>query len=369
MSSNEPSQQGDPSAAPPAAERSMPRAWGEPRSSGDIRRRPEEFQVDEILGFEPSGEGPHWLLRVEKTGCNTADVARALAAHGRCRPRDVGYSGLKDRHAVCRQWFSIPHSPTADWEAFEAPGIRILGAERHHRKLRRGAHPANRFAIAVALNEFSEADLRQRLEHIRAGGVPSYFGEQRFGRHYADNARRLAAGDRLPRMQRGMTLSAIRSGLFNHVLAHRVLDGTWNSALPGEYLNLDGTRSGFASREGDPDTPARIAAMDVHPTGPLYGAGPCPAQGEAARVERELLREFRSWCGLLARHGLKMERRPTRCVVRDLRWRLDAGHCVLQLEFSLRRGQFATSVLREVLYCRDVTRAVRDDPGTGQIRY
>lgn len=348
----------------PAAERSLPRAWGEPVSKGEIRRQAEDFRVDELLGFEPSGEGAHVLLHVEKTGRNTVDVAGDLAAHARCHPRDLGYSGLKDKHAVCRQWFSVPSSPAVDWAAFEGPGIRVLRAQRHHRKLRRGTHRANRFSIRIVLNGFDEADLHARMEQVRSGGVPSYFGEQRFGRRYADNVRRLVSGCRLPRLQRGMTLSAIRADLFNRVLGHRVRCGTWNIALPGEYLNLDGTRSGFKAEGGDPDIAPRVAALDLHPTGPLFGDGPGPAEGEVKRLETELLRDFRDWCDVLVRHGMKMERRATRCAVGDLEWRLDAGTGILQLEFSLRRGHFATSVLREILDCRDATRpAPTSGPG------
>lgn len=337
------------------------RAHGAPASAGRIRRCAADFRVDEQLGFEASGTGGHLLLQVEKTNLNTVDVAKALAAHAGVAPRDVGYSGLKDKHAVCTQWLTVPFSPTVDWRAFAPPGFRILGRERHHRKLKRGAHPANRFRIRAALDEVDAADLDVRLRAVRDSGVPAYFGEQRFGRRFEDNARRLLERDRLPRLQRSMTLSAIRSDLFNRVLDRRVRDGSWNIALPGEYVNLDGTRSGFAATGGDPDIARRVETMDLHPTGPLYGSGSNPASGEAASREDAVMTEFRPWCDVLTRAGLKLERRPTRCTVRDLEWRLTDDGTVLELAFVLRRGQFATSVLREILDYRDVTRA-----GAGQ---
>lgn len=331
-------------------------AHGTPASAGRIRRSAADFRVDEQLGFEASGAGGHLLLRVEKTGLNTVDVAKALAAHAGVALRDVGYSGLKDRHAVCTQWFTVPYSPTVDWRGFAPPGLRVLGSDRHNRKLKRGAHPANGFRIRAALDKLDAADLEARLHAVREGGVPAYFGEQRFGRRFEVNARRLLEGGRLPRMQRSMTLSGIRSDLFNRVLDRRVRDGSWNVALPGEYLNLDGTRSGFAATDGDPDIARRVAVMDLHPTGPLHGTGSNPASGEAARRENAVMIEFQPWCDVLGRAGLTMERRPTRCTVRDLDWRLAGDGTVLELAFVLRRGQFATSVLREILDYRDVTR-------------
>lgn len=350
---------------PPHASRNGPtmkplqaaaRTRGEPGSTGVIRRRPGDFRVEELLGFEASGDGEHVLLHVEKTGLNTADVAAALAAHAGAATRDAGYSGLKDRNAVCNQWFTVPWSSSVDWGAFARDGIRVLAHGRHHRKLKRGAHRANRFRITVTLDRVDAADLEARLAAVRAGGVPNYFGEQRFGRRFESNARRLLDGGRLQRLQRSMTLSGIRADLFNRILDRRVRDGTWRTALPGEYLNLDGTRSGFAAADGDPDIARRVAEMDLHPTGALYGRGANPAAGEAAAVEASVLDGLRPWCEVLAGAGLKFERRPTRCVVRELDWSLDAGRGLLELGFVLRRGEFATGVLRELVDYRDVTR-------------
>lgn len=332
------------------------RAWGEPVATGRLRQRPEDFRVEERLGFQPDGDGPHCWLKVEKTGCNTADVAEMLAARLGVPLRDVGYSGLKDRHAICTQWFSLPYCPTADWLGFEAEGVRILQAVRHRRKLKRGVHQLNRFDITVAVTEWDPGGLSRRLAQVRDRGVPSYFGEQRFGRRYRENVRRLAAGERLARMQRSMTLSALRADLFNRVLDERVRRGSWRLALPGEYVNLDGTRSGFPAGDGDPAIAGRIEALDLHPTGPLFGAGDNPAAGEAARLETAVLDRHGTLCRVLASRGLRLERRPTRCRVRDLWWALDEGEGVLRIGFALRRGEFATAVLREILDYEDVTR-------------
>lgn len=344
----------------PAGGMTPAKAWGEPVASGSIRGSPRDFLVAEQLGFEPSGEGQHVLLELEKSGRTTLEAAKMLADHAGIRAREIGYSGLKDKHAVCTQWFSAPYSSGQDWEAFNGTGVRVLRFHRHHRKLRRGSHRANRFTIRVVLDTFDRAGLEDRLQTVRLGGVPSYFGEQRFGQRYAGNAELLVKGARLSRPERSMTLSALRSELYNRVLDRRVRAGTWNRALPGEYVNLDGTRSGFAAGADDPDITARIEALDLHPTGPLYGRGGNPASGEVASLEGELIGAFEPWGGILVREGLRFERRAARCVVRGLEWRLDESEGVLELVFVLRRGEFATSVLREIVDYRDVTRQAAD---------
>lgn len=342
------------------------RAGGTPVCTGLIRHTLEDFRVSEQLGFDASGEGPHVLLRVEKTGRTTGEVAELLAGHAGAPVRDVGYSGLKDKHAVAEQWFTVPAPDRITWRDFRPTGVRVISARRHRRKLKRGAHVANHFVIRVNLESSGSDELERRLVGIGERGVPNYFGEQRFGSRFEENAQRLAAGAKLPRLQRSMTLSAMRSALFNRVLDRRVREASWDTALEGEYVMLDGTRSGFAAQPDDAAIEARIRTMDLHPSGPLFGRGSGPARGAAAALEDDVLAESDAWCEVLSRAGLKMERRPTRCQPRGLCWSLEEDGRVLQLSFSLQRGQFATAVLREIIDYRDVTRRgegpARDGP-------
>lgn len=332
----------------------LPRAWGEPACSARIRCVPADFQVDEVLGFEPAGAGGHMFLRVRKTGLNSQEVARRLARFAGVAVRDVGLSGLKDRDAVTTQWFSLPAPREGEppWEALDEPGIEVLVATRHGRKLRRGVHRRNRFRLVLRELAGDASDLEARVTRVAAAGVPNYFGEQRFGRDGGnlEEARRLLAGEiRVrDRQRRGIYLSAARSLLFNRVLARRVAAGDWDRPLEGDVMNLDGRHGMFTVAVVDETTRERARAGEIHPTGPLWGRGGITAGGPAADHEAAALADLGWWCGALEALGLEMDRRALRLNVEDLT--LEGGpEDSRVLAFQLRSGAFATTVLRELV--------------------
>jgi len=325
------------------------RAHGAPLFAASIRGEPADFQVIEDLGFDLAGDGEHDFLWVEKVAANTDWVARQLARHAGVRAADVGYSGMKDRHAITRQWFSVPRRETG-WASFAAEGVTILDVRRHHRKLRRGAHAGNSFRIALrtpraaALRQAAE----ERLACVADCGVPNYFGPQRFGRDGGniDLARRLFSGARLKRDKRSIAISAARSFLFNEILSARVADGSWQQVLPGEVVNLDGSGSVFRADSVDETLERRAREMDIHPTATLWGLR-SEISGEVIEtLERNATDVHADLRTGLERLSVKAAHRPLRMRVADLSWEIEND--ALWLEFTLPPGAFATAVLREI---------------------
>lgn len=348
----------DPSTGVPSAWRALalepPRAWGAPCGEARIRVQPEDFVVDEQLGFEPQGSGSHALLRVRKRGANTDWVARQIANAAGVRAMDVGFAGLKDRHAVTTQWFTVPLGRrTADsWSGAAGDGWEVLEAHPHHRKLPRGALDANRFTLRLREWRGDADALAARIAAIAAGGVPNYFGPQRFGRGLSNLApyARILAGA-VPRRLDEYALSAGRSLIFNAVLARRVAQRDWHTLHAGELANLDARGSVFAVEALDAELLARVASQDVHPTGPLCGdgstAGSLQPAGETAALEEAVASEFPAVRAGLATTRLAPARRALRLAVRELRHEFESPD-MLRLDFLLRAGGYATTVLREI---------------------
>lgn len=334
-----------------------PRAHGGALGQATFKREPADFCVEERLGFAADGGQGQELLLVEKIGLDTHTVARALARHAGCAPRDVGFAGLKDRQARTRQWFTVPVRPRGitDWrlaggEAAGGAGFRVLEAAPHARKLKRGALKGNRFEITLREVQVEPASLAERLALLGVRGAPNYVGPQRFGREASnlDRVAEYAATGHAPRdpVLRGFVYSAARSLLFNAVLARRVRLNCWDALLAGEFVNLDGSRSYFAAAEIDATLTERLRRADVHPTGPLWGEGAAPTL-DAGALEAAALAPYADLTARLSASGLKSARRATRVVPRDIEshWQGDQ----LTMAFSLGAGAFATTVLAELV--------------------
>ncbi len=324
--------------------------YGEPSSHAVLRTTAADFQVFERLPFEPDGEGEHLFLYIRKTGENTDWVARQLARFCQVSPRDVGYAGKKDRHAVTEQWFSVrlPIGRTLNWSLFGGETIEVLKTERHSRKLRLGALSGNRFVIR--LRDVTEPDaLAARVEQVRTG-VPNYFGEQRFG-HEGGNlvkGQALLAGTLKERQRhkKGLYISALRSWLFNQVISARIEQGVWNSILPGDVLMLNGSQSCFVAND-EADLAQRLKQGDLHLTGPMWGRGELMTREEAQAFETAVVAPWQEICAGLEGLGLNQERRSLRLVPQELNAEVEAEG-QWRLEFELPAGAFATSVLREL---------------------
>ncbi|MEO6155455.1 MAG: tRNA pseudouridine(13) synthase TruD [Thermomonas sp.] len=335
------------------AEQELACAHGAAVLNARIRSTPEDFRVEELDAFEASGSGEHLLLTIEKRGMNTAFAAKHIAQWAGVAESAIGQAGMKDRHAVSVQRFSVwlPKKIAPDIDALQSDELRVLGHAWHSRKLPRGALAGNRFRLVLRGVEGESHAVDARLHQIAAQGVPNYFGEQRFGRGGGNVPKALAmfAGGRVRREDRSMLLSAARSELFNRVLEARVTDSSWNAALEGEVWMLDGSRSVFGPEPMTVELQARLDAFDIHPSGPLWGEGTLRSTGDAAVCESRALQgdtAIRLRDGL-EKAGLRQKRRALRLRPDALEWEW-LGDEALMLAFALPPGCYATTILREL---------------------
>jgi len=334
---------------------SLAYAYGRPDIVAEFRSCPEDFCVDEELPFTPDGEGDHALIKVRKRGCNTDWIARLLIKHAGVRSQDVGYAGLKDRHAVATQWFSVDLSrqPEPDWHELESDELVILEVHQHRRKLRRGVLRGNQFRLTLRNVEGDVDQLESKLHLIQKSGVPNYFGEQRFGRDFrnlleADRLLKGKVGKKPGRHKRGLYYSAARSWIFNQVLSERIQRECWNQAMPGDVMMLDGTASIFTLDKVDEDIRHRMQEMDIHPTGPLCGEGGESVKKECAELENAICDQHRDWVDGLVSARVKSARRSLRLLPADLEWEFTDDQNLI-LSFFLPKGSYATSVIRELV--------------------
>ena len=334
---------------------SWPKAWGEPQASAFIRVHPEDFVVHEQLGFDCSGEGEHVFLHLQKRELNSLELQRRLSSLSGVPQRDIGLCGMKDRNAVTRQWFSVGMAgkPEPNWQELEQQGdVAVLAVNRHTRKLRRGVHRGNRFKLRLRDLRGDRTDFESRLARIATQGVPNYFGEQRFGRagQTIQQARSwmLSGKRKLTRTKRGLFLSALRSFVFNELLAQRVLQKDWGKIHDGDVCMLQGTRSRFSCESCDPDIIDRSKRGDLHPGLPLWGRGLSESGPAVTSEQIGILGENAIVCDFLEKEGLDLDYRAARLMADDFCWQFcDDG--TVQLEFSLGPGGYATAVLAELV--------------------
>jgi tRNA pseudouridine13 synthase len=327
----------------------LPQFSGRPLGSAIFGANPEDFRVDELLGFAPSGEGEHCLLWVEKCQLSSNEAAGLIADQLGIRKRLVSHCGLKDRNAITRQWFSV-HLPGQDSPAakhWNIEGLRVLEVTRNTRKLRRGVHAGNRFRIRLRECSFNGQATAERWRSICEHGVANYFGRQRFGRdgNNVDKARALFRGEMKvnDRLLRGLFTSAARSEIFNAVVAARVASGTWATPLEGEVYGFADNHSIILPAKQRGDESDRFSAHELELTAPLWGAGDLLSAGAVLELERGIVARYADLCEGLAEFGLRQQRRVMR--LRPMQTSASWQGRDLILGFDLPKGTYATTVL------------------------
>ncbi len=327
----------------------LPRAYKGRLVTADLRTNSSDFRVTEVLSFPLSGSGEHLFIYVEKQDCNTDWVIRQLCKKLDLTTKHIGYAGKKDRHSISRQWFSL-HLPGKDIDIndINCDSFRVIESVRHNKKLRVGSLAENQFKI-ILRNMSGPVD-QTIIEAIKINGVPNYFGMQRFGINGAnlDKAELLLKGKIKikNRNKRGITISSARSFLFNLMLAERIEQANWNLPIDGDCLMLNGSHSFFHCKQPQEQDVERVRSGDAHVSGFMVGKQDSETTDTANDVEKVILNNYESWVSGLKNLNLDSGRRAFRVTPRQLEVKpIDEG---LLLEFSLSKGCFATSVIREI---------------------
>ena len=342
---------------------------------GRIKSSPEDFVVEEIPAYEPSGEGTHLFLKFEKKGLTTDAAVRSITKALGIEMRDVGIAGMKDKVAVTTQWVSVPTPPKdpsleerAKALVLEAgeTRIRVLEAKRHANKLKTGHLRGNRFDIIVRdVDADALATILAAMDRFGTEGVPNAFGVQRFGKE-GDNATRarawLTGKERAPndpRLRR-FHFSALQSTVFNAVLEARIADGTWRLPVLGDLLKKEDTGGMFVCTDVQADR-ERAAKGELCPTGPMIGDKMRWPDGPVKDLEEQIAAPFLEGVDLKRARSLgegtrrALRLRVTACSVAEV---LNSKGVPgadesdnreqtrsLRVQFVLPKGAYATTVL------------------------
>jgi tRNA pseudouridine13 synthase len=333
-----------------------------PGTGGVLRASDEDFRVEELPAYEPAGEGDHVFAWIEKRDLTTPAAVDGLARVLGVRAPDVGWAGMKDRHAVTFQWLSLPPPCTPEAVlAAQVPGVVVHQAVRHRHKLRTGHLRGNRFVVRVRDTEVPAEDAAARARAVlaalaRAPGAPNWYGAQRFGAggDNADQGLALLLGQRGGKShgrQKRFLISALQSALFNEYLRQRLVDGLLGRVIEGDVLQKPASGGIFATTDPAVDQ-VRLDAGEIVPTGPMFGHSMrCPPP-ESVAAERE--------ARVLAAEELTLEmfrragnlgtgtRRPLAVAVEQTGVEV-AGERAIDVAFALPSGAYATALLREVV--------------------
>lgn len=328
-----------------------------PAISGRLKDSPEDFVVEELPAYAPTGSGEHLYLWIEKRDINTPDAARALASVLGTNPEEAGWAGLKDRRAVTRQWLSFHCTATPRAAELSLEKVRVLEVSRHVNKLRSGHLRGNRFSLRLAdVPEGDEQHAARCLALLNQRGLPNFYGAQRFG-HGGKNlnsAYDFIVGTGRPPQKpflRKLFMSALQAGLFNAWLTARIEQGLFDRVLEGDVLRKEESGGLFVSSEPALDQ-ERYERWEISTTGPMFGSRMKAPAAAALALEDSILERFGVTPAQLARAAKYGE--GTRRVARV---RPDGASVVrtgsdLELTFSLPKGSYATVLVEELTKTR-----------------
>ena len=331
-----------------------------PGIGGVLRTEPEDFQVEEIPAYEPSGEGEHAILQVTKRQITTQAIANELSALLHCESDSIGFAGMKDRQAVTVQRFSVPAS--ADLSLLQNCSAQVKFLGYHNNKIRKGHLVGNRFQIRVrGANPDWHARCRDIEELLNSTGFPNFYGPQRFGRegnNAAIGEKGLKTGKLFgPKWRRWLMISALQSELFNQYLMRRLADGLFSTAIKGDIFGRLPKGGVFMSEDPSAEQP-RLDNFEISPMGPIFGYKMMAAGHEALERERALLDE--RGIALESFRPLKAEGNRRRIRLRPQNLTLDSIEGDPLFRFELPAGTYATVFLNEFMKADDCSAEEQD---------
>ena len=321
--------------------------------AGELKVRPEDFEVREVAIEEPAGRGEHLYCWIEKINLSTPELLGRLSRRLGISTELMGLGGMKDKRARTFQWISVPRSAESGVLALEEPDFTVHRVSPHPVKLRRGQLSGNVFRIRIRnVREEDKPALVTGAKALAQRGVPNYFGRQRFGNEGGNVSKGLAmlSGKRIGggAMVRQLAIHSVQSLMFNMVVGERVLEGLARTVLDGDLLLNLKTGMPLVARDLEREQ-ERLDKGHVQLLGPLMGGKMRRTRGEAARREARVLEAL----GLSESDFERVirvapgDRRPFWVGLLDFELESEQGDPVLR--FGLPPGSYATAVLGELL--------------------
>ncbi|AGB49631.1 tRNA pseudouridine synthase, TruD family [Methanomethylovorans hollandica DSM 15978] len=407
---------------------------------GKLRQVPEDFIVKEVSGWEVEASGKHLILELTKRDWDTNHIIRDLSRSLGISQKRIGFAGTKDKRAVTTQRISIFDVTEETIEKVHIKDVQLTPLGRYRRSVELGDLRGNIFQITIRDIDLATDELKQRMDGITSeiqnmGGVPNFFGIQRFGairpvthlvgealvrgspeeaamiyiaasfkdepqetriaRDEVRNTRDFAQGLRTfpPRLRyerammhylvehpedyKGsfsmltdsmsrMFVHAFQSYIYNRVICARIQAGIpLNQAIEGDIVC-------FKNSDSLPDTSKtqRVNAVNLEGmnnlikrgrafvTAPLFGYNTEMASGISGEIESAIIEELKltteefqlqeipSMASKGQRREILLNVQPQFKILED---DLNNGKQKVMVEFSLPKGSYATTVLREYM--------------------